>query len=198
MKKFLATLLTAVVVSLAPASAQTLIGSGSNSSFLVIEASAFGAPLIFEVLYDFNPGNPFDSYALMTVVDAAVSDLSFSFVNYGTVQDPNYFLDSVTWQSLTLTNTAWPAVGPFWGQWVSGGLAGYPTAAPVAEGAWEFGSGISDPYRIVEPGSWDGFIFNDGSAAPSVAPVPEPATAGLLVMVAAGILAGRRRRTANT
>lgn len=200
MKKLFVFLLAVAGLSFAPAFAQTLtgtIGSGANASYLVIEAGDFGAPLTFEYLYDYNPADPFDTYAMMTAIDAAVADLSFSYINYGTLDEPNYILDAVTYQSVTLTNTAWPAVGPFWTQWVSGGLAGYPTAEPVSSGSWGFGSGISEPYRQVEPGSWDGFIFNEGGSAPSVAPIPEP-SAAFLAIFAAAALAFRIRRDVGT
>lgn len=193
MKKLLVFLLATAGFSFTPASAQVLVGTGTNSSYLVIEADDFGAPLTFEYLYDYNPADPFDTYTMMVAIDAAVADLSFTYINYGTLDEPNYILDAVTYQSITLTNTAFPAVGPFWAQWVAGGQAGFPVAEPVASGSWGFGSGISEPYRYVEPGSWDGFIFNEGSAAPSVSPVPEPGSAVLLTAAMAVIFLRRRR-----
>jgi len=195
MKKLILTLLAAAGIQLTSASAQTItVGSGTSTSYLVIEAADFGAtPLTFAYLYDYNPADPFDSYTMMAAIDTAVADLEFTYKNYGTPLEPNFILDAVTWQTVTLTNTPYPDFGPFWAQWVSGGQAGYPAAAPIASGVWGFGSGVSDPYRIVEPGSWDGFIFNDGSSAPSVTPVPEPGSAVLLI-AGAGALFLRRRR----
>lgn len=199
MKKLFLVLLATAGVSLTSASAQTItqtVGSGSATSYLVIEAPDFGGPLTFAYLYEYNPADPFDTHALMVAIDAAVADLSFTYVNYGTVEEPNYFLDAVTWQSLTLTNTGLPTFSPYWGQWVSGGLAGFPTAEPVPSETWGFGFGISAPYRLVEPGSWDGFAYNDGLSAPSVSPVPEPSA--VLLALGAGALVGLRRRVGRT
>jgi hypothetical protein len=67
---------------------------------------------------------------------------------------------------------------------------------------WSAGYGPAD--RILEPGSWDGFIFNGAygpppdyaivSAPPSVSPVPEPSAMVLVFFTVAGLaLIGRRR-----
>jgi len=169
---------------LAPARAQTLTatyGSGADVSYLVIQAADFGPdPLIYAYNYDYNPANPLDGYALLTAIFDADPLLSGSFINYGDEIEPNYFLNSVTYDTMTLVNTGAPAFQPYWAQWVSGGEAGYPSAVPLALGAWEFGSGASAPYRYLTPGSWEGYIFNDGSAPPSVTPIPEPSAVILL------------------
>lgn len=196
MKKLFLILLAAAGIPFTSAQSQTItgtIGAGANTSYLVIEAADFGAPLTFAYLYDYNPANPFDTYAMMVAIDAAVADLEFTFDNFGTPEEPNYFLNAVTYQSVTLTSTPFPQVGPFWAQWVSGGQAGFPVAEPVAAGSWGFGSGISEPYRYVEPGSWDGFIYNDGGDAPSVSPVPEPSSGLLLICASSAFLFARRR-----
>lgn len=184
---FIAALLRAafLLIALAPLGrGQILIGTGEDSSFLVLEAEAFGDPLVFEYFYDYDPANPLDGYGLLTAIDSALPDLEFTFLNFGTPEEPNYFLNVVTYEDITLTNTGAPSFSPFWAQWVSGGEAGFPTAEPVPSGEWSFGSGVSAPYRFVQPGSWDGFIYNDGVTPPMTAPVPEPS--GVL-LVSAGI-----------
>ncbi|MFV0415791.1 MAG: hypothetical protein ACK5NG_05435, partial [Chthoniobacterales bacterium] len=102
------------------------------------------------------------------------SNLTGTFNNYGTVADPNYFLNNLNYNGINLVNTSTPPYTPYWSQWVSGGKAGFPTGSPVAEGSWSFGSGLSAPWRELAPGSWDGFVFGDGLSSPSIAPVPEP------------------------
>jgi hypothetical protein len=197
MKKFLVLALATASALLPCARAQTLtgtVGTGPDASYLVIEATAFGSPLTFEYLYSYNPADPFDAYFLMTAIDTSFTDLEFTFINFGTLDEPNYFLDTISWQGTPLTNTGAPTFSPYWAQWVSGGEAGFPTAAPVASGSWSFGSGVSGPYRIIQPGSSDGFVFNDGSVAPSVAPVPEPTAAFLLLGSTAVFLIRRRAR----
>lgn len=195
MKKLFLILLATAGISFTSAQSQTItgtVGTGADTSYFVIEATDFGAPLTFAYLYDYNPANPLDTYAMMVAIDAAIDDLQFTYINYGTVSEPNYFLDSVTYQTITLTNTPAPTYSPYWAQWVSGGLSGYPEAEPILSGSWTYGSGVSAPVRYIEPGSWDGFIYNDGMSAPSVSPVPEPSST-LLTICATGLVAFRRR-----
>lgn len=180
--------------------AATVVGTGNDISSVVIEAAAFGAPLIFEYHYTFDTGNPFDGYALFNFIDSAVVELSFTWVNFGGGLDgdgdpipDNFFLDSITYNSTTLTNTAWPDVGPYWAQWVAGGESGYPTASPIAMDVWNFGSGFSSPYRVIQPGSWDGVIFNDGDIPP-VEPIPEPSALLLFGAASAWMLRRFRRK----
>jgi hypothetical protein len=175
------------------ASAQTIVGTGNDSSFLILEADAFGAPLKFELRYDYNSASPLDAYDLLTAIDLASPELTFSFQNFGSTDAPNYILDAVTFNSITLTNTPFPLDGPFWSQFVSGGEAGYPTAGPVPFGEWNFGSGISRPFRELAPGSTDGFTFSEGDE-PSIAPIPEPST-WLLIGIGSTVLLLLRRKS---
>jgi hypothetical protein len=189
MKKFMhprAALLAAIIAAVFPISvcAQIVIGTGSDASYAVIQAPAFGDPLhplIYEYRYDYDSLKPLDGYHLMTAIDSAVPELNLDFINFGDDESPNYFLNSVTYGTTKVTNTPSPAFAPFWAQWVSGGEAGYPAAAPIPSGAWSFGSGISSPYRSIAPGSSDGFVFNDGDIPPAVSPIPEPRAAALLL-----------------
>lgn len=189
-----------LVVSITFTQAQTLTGSygtGADTSYLVFQADAFGPnPLVFAYNYDYNPASPLDGYALLVAVFSADPLLDGDFLNFGSPEEPNYFLNSVTYDGLTLTNTPAPAFQPYWVQWVSGGEAGYPTAEPVDLGAWAFGSGASAPYRYLAPGSWDGYIFNDGSTPPSITPIPEP-SAIILVALGGGLFLLRRNSHAR-
>jgi len=195
---FLRNLLAAVAVLAAVSSvpAQTLTGTygmGPDTSYLVIQAADFGPePLVYSYNYTYEPGNPLDGYSMLSTVVAGDPLLDAMILNFGTVSEPNYFLDSITYNFITLTNTGTPTFSPYWAQWVSGGKAGFPTSVPIASGAWEFGSGMSAPYRSLAPNSWDGYVFNDGSAAPDITPVPEPQSLWLIVL-AGGALAGTTR-----
>lgn len=184
-----------LVVGITTSNAQTLTasyGTGASVSYLTFEATAFGpTPLVFAYHYDYDPGNPLDGHALLTAIFDADSLLSGSFMNYGNETEPSYFLNSVTYNGITLTNTPAPDYQPYWAQWVSGGSAGYPEAEPILSGVWDYGSGASWPYRLIAPGSWDGYVFDAGFTPPSASPVPEPST---LVLVAVGTLHLLRRK----
>lgn len=200
MKKLFLILLAAAGLSLTPAPAQVLVGTGSNSSYLVIEAAGFGAPLVYEYRYDYDPLNPLTTTDMLLAVDTAITDLSFELLYGGA------FLNGVTYLSLTLTNSVTPPdYSPFWAQWVSGGESGDPLA-PMPSGVWSEGYGPMN--RALEPGSWDGFVFNGAyessppyaliSAPPSVAPIPEPGVAGgFVVGVGLLLIARHRRRVTN-
>jgi len=165
-----------------PARAAMVVGTGPDSSYLVLEASAWGAPLVYEWRYSYDPLLPPDGYALLHAVVLADPLLEIpggGLINYGTASDPSYFLNALTYNSITLTSAAAPPWTPYWAQWISGGtgwnfFADEPVS--VASGVWEFGSGMTDPYRQLAPGSWDAFFFSNGSTPPSVMPaaIPEP------------------------
>ena len=193
-RAFLAAILSALVVLYVSAKGQILIGTGEDVSYAVIEAEPFGAPLVYEYHYTYNPSAPLDGYSLLSAIDSAEADLNLSFLNFGSEESPNYFLNSITYGSTTVTSTPFPEIGPFWVQWASGAEAGYPEASPIASGVWSFGSGISAPYRTIGPGSWDGFVFNMGDTPPSISPVPEPQSAILLLAGITVVLWMLRRR----
>ena len=170
---------------MAPGQALTITGEGLDVSYALIEADAFGdEPIVFQYRYDFDTSSPLDAYALLTAIDSAAPELTLGFINFGDEEFPNYFLNSITYGTTTLTNTPFPLIGPFWAQWVRGGQAGFLELLPVPPSEWQFGSGISYPYRVVEPGSWDGFVFSQESRPPSDVqlvdpnPIPEPGSPG--------------------
>ena len=185
MRVLLAQLIISFGAFLAPGQALTIIGEGLDVSYALIEADAFGdEPIVFQYRYDFDPSSPLDGYALSTAIDSAAPELTLGFINFGDEEFPNYFLNSITYGTTTLTNTPFPLIGPFWAQWVRGGQAGFLELLPVPSSEWQFGSGISYPYRVVEPGSWDGFVFSQESRPPSDVqlvdpnPIPEPGSPG--------------------
>lgn len=159
------------IAFLASGHANVIIGTGADTSYAVIEAGAFGEPLIYEYHYNYDPSNPLDAFALLTAIDSVDPALSLGFLNFGDNVSPSYFLDSITYGTTKLVSTPFPDIGPFWAQWVSGAEAGYPESGSIPLGVWSFGSGISSPYRSIGPGSWDGFVFNSGDSPPSVNPV---------------------------
>lgn len=194
----LAAILVPLVVFGHPANGQILVGTGEDFSYAVIEAEPFGAPLVYEYHYTYDPAAPLDGYALLSAIDSWDDSLSLSFLNFGTDESPSYFLNEVTYGSTTVESTPFPEIGAFWVQWVSGGAAGFPEASPIDSGTWSFGSGLSAPYREIGPGSWDGFVFNMGpdlgGPPPSIDPVPEPQSAVLLLAGITVVLWMVRRR----
>jgi hypothetical protein len=173
--------------------ANIVIGTGANTSYVVLESGNLGVRT-YEIQYDSSSG-PYDGKFLLDQILANDSSVAMSFNNFGTVSSPNFFLNSITFNSVTETNQASPPFTPYWVHWVSGGAAGFPVASAIPSGSWYLGSGMSAPYRVVSPGSWDAFVFSDGSVEPSVAPVPEPSGLVMVSMVA-GLFACRRRRSA--
>lgn len=169
----------------------TVVGSGPDSSFLVLQSPNLGIRT-YEIQYTYNSGTPQDGYFLLSQVLGSETSITTALLNYGSPSSPNYITDSFRFNSITETSTPWPDPGPAWSHWVSGGQAGFPAAAPIASGTWQFGSGMSAPYRVIEPGSWDAFFYSDGMTAPGVSPVPETSSAMLGVLGALVIF--RRRR----
>ncbi len=161
--------------------AQIQVGTGPDSSFLVIEAVDFGSPLVYQWNYSYNVLAPPSTADMITAIDLVTLDLNITLLYGGT------FLDSIEYSSLTLTNSDVYPYSPFWAQWVSGGTSGDPLISKPS-GVWSAGYGVAN--RELAPGSWDGFIFNGVydsvppydviSAPPSVAPVPESSSFILL------------------
>lgn len=166
--------------------AQTIIGTGSDFSYLVIEATDFGAPLVYEWHYTYDSSAPPKTVAMLHAIDAAVPELNFTIPS----PDDNY-LDAIEYlpANTNLQNT----ISLFWAQWVSGGTSGVPLLSKPF-GVWSEGYGIAE--RELAPGSWDGFIYNGEfnpdppyqitSPPPSVLPVPEART---IILVCVGIVA---------
>ena len=175
---------------------QIQVGTGPDSSFLVVEAAAFGAPFIYQWNYTYNPASPYSTADMITAVDVFSVELNFTVLYGGT------FLNAIEHSGLTLTNAVAYPYSPFWAQWVSGGTSGDPLVSEPS-GVWSAGYGIT--YRELAPGSWDGLIFNGAydssppydviSAPPSLAPVPEPSSLCLLfaVMLPLAISHARKR-----
>ena len=105
----LAAILIAFGASHQPVSAQILVGTGEDVSFAIVEAEAFGSPLIYEYHYTYDPDEPPDGFDLLTAIDLADPNLTLGLINFGDAANPNYFLDSVTYGSMTLTSDFAPA-----------------------------------------------------------------------------------------
>lgn len=174
--------------------AATVVGSGPDSSFLVLQSPNLGVRT-YEVHYTYDSGAFLDGYFLLSEVLSADPLLTAGVGNFGTSSEPNYYVDSFTYNSLTETSASAPPYVPYWAQWVSGGTGFQnpdysfnPGAAPA--GTWSSGYGIST--HLVTPGSWDALFYSDGNTQPSVVPVPE--TSSLMLGVVGVLVIFRRRR----
>ncbi|MEO8205856.1 MAG: hypothetical protein ABI615_06715 [Chthoniobacterales bacterium] len=192
-KPFVA-LLFALLVGLLPLRAITQVGAGPDASFLLIQSSLFSATLVYQYNYTYNPAELLNGYDLLVAVDLADSNLSLDFLDFSLPGEPSYFLNTITYNSVTVTNTPWPDFGPFWGQWASGGEGGYLVSAPYPSGVWSEGSGISTPYRTLAPDSWDGYAYNADFTPPVTAPIPEPKASLLAICGGAFLLLSILRR----
>jgi hypothetical protein len=171
--------------------ATTVVGMGPDTSYLVIESPNLGART-YEIHYTYNSSASQDGYFLLSQVVAFDSNYALSLSNYGSMASPNYIVDSISYNGVPEAGAIAPPYTPYWAHWVARGQAGFPTASPQPAGAWSFGSGLSSPYRLIAPDSWDALFFSDGSSAPSVAPVPETSSA-LLGLLGSLVIFKRRR-----
>ena len=170
--------------------ANMVIGTGDTTSYLVLESGNLGLRT-YEIQYDSNSG-PHDTKFLIDMAIAADTTLTATFFNYGTLADPNYFINAINGEAGS-SSEPWT----WWKQWVSGGT-GYENpdysfnSGEPTPGTWTSGYGISAPSRLIAAGSWDALVLSDGSVLPSIAPVPEPSS--LLLASLAALGAFRRRR----
>lgn len=188
---FLAVLAGSCLLSSVSNAATTVVGSGPDTSYYVLESPNLGVRT-YEVHYTYSPSQMQDEFFLLSQVLAADTSLTVSLGNFGTPSVPNYYINSFTYNMVTELGVSTPPYTPYWAQWVAGGQAGYPTASPVASGSWSFGSGMSAPFRLIAPGSWDGRYFSDGGSSPSVSPIPETSSA-MLALLGSLVIFKRRR-----
>ncbi len=189
----LAVLAGACLLPSVSTAAITVVGTGPDSSFLVLESPNLGVRT-YEIHYTYSSGTSQDGYFLLSQVLGSDSTITAALSNYGSVAAPNYIVDAISLNSVAETGVSSPPYAPYWSHWVSGGQAGFPAASPIASGTWGYGSGLSAPFRLIAPGSWDALSYSDGSVAPIVSPVPEPSAA--LLGVAGALVIFRRRRHA--
>jgi hypothetical protein len=188
-RRTISAVIVAGTLCLHAAQASTIvIGSGPDSSFFLIESPNVGSRT-YQIHYTYDPFDPKDGAFLLQQIVG--SDSSVQFEIFGT---SNIFVNSITYNGVTETGVSEPPYEPYWAHWVAGGAAGFPEAEPVAAFVWSSGSGLSGPYRVIEPGSWDALKYSDFSTHPTIQPVPEPSGA-LVLCSAVLIVAGYRRRS---
>jgi len=170
------------------------VGSGPLTSHFVLESPNVGTR-VYDVHYGNGGPTPVDAYDLFDAILAADPLVSATVWNFGSAQVPNYFIAGITFGGVTEANTALPPYAPSWTHWVAGGEAGFPAAAPVPSGSWSQGSGISAPFRFVEPGSWDALVYADFETPPGVRPISSiPDSGGIALCGIAALAIGFFRR----
>ena len=187
-----------VTLQSAPAATLTSAGMGGDSSFLVLETPLLGV-LEFEVFYDFDPSVPIGTTDLLRIIADSNSLFMVDFSEFGSAEQPNEFLNSVTFDGVT---EAQPAdFSAFFGFFGAGGQTGtiqdasgafVPAPESISFNSFTSTAGLSAPFRIVEPGSTDAIVFGPFGTEPSFDPIPEPST--VLLLSAFSLLSLRRRR----
>lgn len=186
-----------LAVALCPfVEAVIVVGSGPDSSYFLIESPRIGTRE-YEIRYTYDAGNTLGGSDLLNLIAGADPQISFVIFDFGSAAQPNEFLNSVIFEGVAEVND-FSAGGTSWAQWVAGGQAGAENTSPfnpdpraLPSESWTFGSGLSNPYRVIEPGSSDALVFGRGE--PSLAPVPEPGTVALALVASLALV--RRRRS---
>lgn len=179
----------AVVACLASnASATTLtVGMGSDSSFVILESPNVGLRT-YEVFYDFDASNPIGTDDLLITIGSEDPAIVFNLMG----DSSNPFLESIDFNGTT-EGGPFAAGAPFWGIWVAGGETGFPSPSPIPSTTWTAAGGLSESFRIVEPGSSEALLFGTVFAPPTFDPIPEPSSVFLLGAGSLLIIARRKR-----
>lgn len=158
----------ATMMAASASAAPIPVGTGDESANVVIN---FSDGAIYEFVVAFN-GPTTTGEQLLRTIDTALP----SFVLGSSGTGGSFFVTSITHDGHTDGPAFIPPDG-WWHYWTQGGAETSWTSAVIGAGA-----------RTIDNGYTDGWVF--GNAA---APVPEPATLGLVGVAAIGLLARRRR-----
>lgn len=141
-------------------------GAGDNTSYLVV---TFGATTGNAYAFAYHWDTPTDAFGMIDALSSGVSELTIGVIDYGTVSQPNYFIDNIAYAAEL------GDAGQYWSQW-----EGFHDAA-LDDVAWVGGQGISNVQ--LADGLFVG-LSNPFSLDPADAPVlptPEPGTAAVLL-----------------
>ena len=167
------------------------VGTGSDSSFVVFDSPNIDQRT-YEVFYDFDSANPLGTDDLIVIINSADPEIFVNLDNFG---DPtNQIIFDVVFNGVT--EGAGFSIPDTWTQFIAGGQAGYPVGSveSISGGGFIGGSGVSAPFRTVEPGSTDALLFGRfDEVSPDFSPVPEPSVWGLALLGSLCLTARRRR-----
>jgi hypothetical protein len=134
-----------------------------------------GFAVVYDVSFGTGPSSTIDVYDL-TEDCTADPNLSLTWINYGSMADPNYFLNIASYTGGHIgdgdTYNYETAPNNYWAEWVG---------AP-----WTYGDGASED--TVSNGGQAGWVFGSPNT-----PVPEPTCAAAL-LIGGGALLMRRHR----
>lgn len=149
-----------------------VVGSGVNSAGVYMEWSD-GFVAEFEVSFGLISSDTVTGADLLLTLDNELADFTFAYINYGTEQDPDLFIDGITY--LTHSNGGYEGDADWWHYWLK----------DAGEADWiSSGTGMSG--RIVHDGDMDGWIYGRDTA------VPEPAAIAILAL---GAVILRKKKT---
>lgn len=176
--------------------AAIVVGNGPDTALFVVESPNVGVRQ-YLVNFTHDPvNNPLGASDVLQIIANNDSDFSFDLSNFGTLAQPNEFLNSITYTGVTETNDFSPG-GLTWSHWVAGGQAGaaglgIPDPQAIGDD-WTLSSGLSVNFRLIEPGSSDALIFGPSGSSPTVAPIPEPSGLIFASITMVGIICRRQR-----
>ena len=166
----------------------------SQTSFFVLDFGLIGGDsYLFEYHYEDNPTDPASGEDLLLALDTA-GDLvvDHQFFDFG--GPPSIFVDGFSFAGQAATPGFEGTQGESWSYWVA-------DEPPINSSDWtSANTGPTD--RLLTDGSYDGWSlnvssFNSGGFPPINDPpttVPEPGTAGIILLIGSAGLAYRRRR----
>ena len=159
----------------------------SQTSFLVLDFGFIGGDsYLFEYHYEDNPTDPASGEDLLLALDAA-GDLTVNHQFFDLGGPLSIFVDGFSFAGQAATPGFGGPQGESWSYWVA-------DEPPINSSNWTSPI-IGATSRLLTNGSYDGWtlnVFNETNDPPTT--VPEPGTAGIILLIGSAGLAYRRRR----
>ena len=147
---------------------QIQVGNGPHQAHLLFQFGSSSSPIWFVVCFG---ENSITSVEALDRIRASYPEFGFQAVNWGTEEEPNLFLSSLSWHGWTLSSQNLYSEnnellgGHYWGVFTApdAGIgtsepfpSGYPQPPPTAD--WgESMYGISQ--RVLRHGYWDAYVY---------------------------------------